>query len=229
MGLACQFVAAQDILISGTVEDEDGPVMMGNVVERDANNRIVSATQTDFNGNFSMQVKSKKNKLVFSYVGDKTQTLTIGDKTTFKVILESENTTLTEVVVKGRSGSSGGLLIPKREMTTSQQVMNMTEVEGLAFTSVDEALQGEIAGLDVVSNSGNLVVSQRSVPMPTRSLSLMTKSSTTPMRISITPTPTRSNIRHSSLSTWRISQASPCSRMLLPRQSGAPEVLMVSS
>ena len=71
MGLACQFVAAQDILISGTVEDEDGPVMMGNVVERDANNRIVSATQTDFNGNFSMQVKSKKNKLVFSYVGDK--------------------------------------------------------------------------------------------------------------------------------------------------------------
>ncbi len=156
MGLACQFVAAQDILISGTVEDEDGPVMMGNVVERDANNRIVSATQTDFNGNFSMQVKSKKNKLVFSYVGDKTQTLTIGDKTTFKVILESENTTLTEVVVKGRSGSSGGLLIPKREMTTSQQVMNMTEVEGLAFTSVDEALQGEIAGLDVVSNSGNL-------------------------------------------------------------------------
>ena len=60
----CLTATAQDILVSGTVEDEDGPVVMGNVVERDANNRIVSATQTDFNGNFSMQVKSKKNKLI---------------------------------------------------------------------------------------------------------------------------------------------------------------------
>ena len=154
--VACLTVTAQDILVSGTVEDDEGPVVMGNVVERDANNRIVSATQTDFNGNFSMQVKSKKNKLVFSYVGDKTQTVVIGDNTTFNIVLESENKTLTDVVVIGRSGSSGGLRIPKKEMTVSQQTMNMTDVEGLAFTSVDEALQGEIAGLDVVSNSGNL-------------------------------------------------------------------------
>ena len=34
--------------------------------------------------------------------------------------------------------------------------MNMEDVEGLAFTSADEALQGEIAGLDIVANSGNL-------------------------------------------------------------------------
>ena len=34
--------------------------------------------------------------------------------------------------------------------------MDMSSVEGLSFTSADEALQGEIAGLDIVSNSGNL-------------------------------------------------------------------------
>ena len=67
-----QVVLAQAKRISGTVTDADGPVMMANVVEVDAGNRIVSATQTDFNGNFSMQVKSPKNKLKFSYVGDKT-------------------------------------------------------------------------------------------------------------------------------------------------------------
>ncbi|MBR0047958.1 MAG: SusC/RagA family TonB-linked outer membrane protein [Prevotella sp.] len=151
-----QLAVAQGVRISGTLTDADGPVMMGNVVERDANNRIVSATQTDFNGNFSMTVKSTKNKLVFSYVGDKTKVLNIGSQTTFKVKLDPENTTLKEVTVKGRRSSSGGLMIPKKEVTVTQQTMNMAEVEGLAFTSADEALQGEIAGLDVVSNSGNL-------------------------------------------------------------------------
>jgi TonB-linked SusC/RagA family outer membrane protein len=147
---------AQGVRISGTLTDAEGPVMMGNVVERDANNRIVSATQTDFNGNFSLQVKSTKNKLVFSYVGDKTKVMPIGSQTVFKVKLDPENTQLKEVKVVGRRTSSGGLTIPKKAVAVSQQSMNMENIEGLAFTSADEALQGEIAGLDIVSNSGNL-------------------------------------------------------------------------
>ena len=154
--VASQLAVAQGVRISGTLTDPDGPVMMGNVVEVDANNRIVSATQTDFNGNFSMQVKSTKNKLVFSYVGDKDKTVAIGSQTVFKVKLDAANTQLKEVTVKGRRASSGGLMIEKKNLSVSQQTMNMAEVEGLAFTSADEALQGEIAGLDVVSNSGNL-------------------------------------------------------------------------
>ena len=57
-------LAQTDNRISGTVVDDFGPVMMANVVERDANNRIVNATATDANGNFSMPIKSGKNKLV---------------------------------------------------------------------------------------------------------------------------------------------------------------------
>ncbi len=147
---------AQGVRISGTVTDNDGPVMMGNVVERDANNRIVSATQTDFNGNFSMQIKSTSNKLVVSYVGDKTKVLSIGSQTVFKVKLDPENTQLKEVKIVGRRTNSGGLMMQKKEITTASQTMNMESVEGLAFTSADEALQGEIAGLDIVANSGNL-------------------------------------------------------------------------
>ncbi|MBQ4393516.1 MAG: SusC/RagA family TonB-linked outer membrane protein [Prevotella sp.] len=153
---AVQLAMAQGIRISGTLSDADGPIMMGNVTERDANNRIVSATQTDFNGNFSMQVKSTKNKLVFSYVGDKEKVITIGNQTNFKVKLDPANTQLKEVKVVGRRTNSGGLTIQKKEMTVSSQTMSMEQVEGLAFTSADEALQGEIAGLDIVSNSGNL-------------------------------------------------------------------------
>ena len=147
---------AQGRVISGTVEDAMGPVMMANVVERDANNRIVNATQTDMMGNFSMKINNPKNKLVVSYVGSKTKTMTIGEQKTFNIRLEDDKTTLGEVKVTGRRTRSGGLNIDKREVSVSQQTMNMAEVEGMAFTSADEALQGEIAGLDIVSNSGNL-------------------------------------------------------------------------
>lgn len=154
--VVAQVVMAQSKVISGTVEDALGPVMMANVTERDGNNRIVNATQTDMMGNFSMEIKNPKNKLVISFVGSKTQTLTIGDKTTFAIKLEDEKTTLNEVTVRGRRTNSGGLNINKKEITTAQQVFDLSEVEGMAFTSADEALQGEIAGLDIVSNSGNL-------------------------------------------------------------------------
>ena len=155
LGLVCQMASAQGVRISGTLSDNDGPIMMGNVVEVDANNRIVSAVQTDFNGNFSMTVKSTKNKLRFSYVGDRDKVLNIGSQTVFKVKLDPA-TQLKEVKVVGRRGSSGGLMLQKKEIAVSQQTMNMSEVEGLAFTSADEALQGQIAGLDIVANSGNL-------------------------------------------------------------------------
>ena len=156
LAVISQTLMAQGVRVSGTLTDNDGPIMMANVVERDANNRIVSAVQTDFNGNFSMQVKSTKNKLVFSYVGDKTQIVTIGNKTVFNIKLEPEGTQLQEVVVKAKRGNSGGLMISKKEISVSQQALNMENIEGLAFTSADEALQGEIAGLDIVANSGNL-------------------------------------------------------------------------
>lgn len=151
-----QELMAQGVRISGTLTDNEGPVMMGNVVERDANNRIVSAVQTDFNGNFSMQIKSTKNKLVFSYVGDKTRVVTIGNQTVFNIKLEPENTQLQEVVVKAKRSHSGGLMISKKEVSVSQQTFDLDNVKGMAFTSADEALQGEIAGLDIVANSGNL-------------------------------------------------------------------------
>lgn len=151
-----QVVMAQKTRISGTVSDNMGPVMMANVIERDANNRIVNSAQTDINGNFTMQVSNTKNKLVVSYVGDKTQTLAIGVKTSFEITLEPESHSIQEVTVVANRTNSGGLTIPKREVSVAQQTFDMSQLTGMAFTSADEALQGEIAGLDIVSNSGNL-------------------------------------------------------------------------
>ena len=142
-------------IISGTVTDQFGPVMMANVVEMDAQNRIVASAVTDMSGNFSFKLKSPKDKLRITYVGYKTVTLPI-NKTHFKVTMQ-DATQIKEVTVTAKKKSQGsGLAIPVDEISTAQQSINMSEFEGLSVTTVDEALQGRIAGLDIVANSGNL-------------------------------------------------------------------------
>lgn len=143
-------------IVTGTVSDALGEMTGAQVCEIDKNNRIIEATTTDINGHFSIKVRNPKDKLRFSFVGYKAVTMPIGSQTSFKVMLES-NTTLKEVVVTGKTRvASGGLDIPEREQSYAQQTISMKEFEGLSFTSVDEALQGRIAGLGVISNSGNL-------------------------------------------------------------------------
>lgn len=145
----------EDVMVSGTVSDAMGPIMMASVVEIDGSNRIVSSTSTDINGNFSFKVKNPKNKIKFSFVGCKSKTMAIKAEP-YNVVLEDQ-TTLNEVTVVSKRRSQGsGLAIPENELSTSNQTINMKEFEGLAITTVDEALQGRIAGLDIVSNSGNL-------------------------------------------------------------------------
>ena len=142
--------------ITGHVYDDIEPIMMANVVERDANNRIVEAAVTDMNGNFSMVVKNPKDYLVVSYVGYKTYKVQIGNQTKFNIHLQDANM-IEEVVIKAKPKTqSNGLTIPVKEISVATQTMNMDDVEGLSFASADEALQGKIAGLDIISNSGNL-------------------------------------------------------------------------
>ncbi|MBR1448582.1 MAG: SusC/RagA family TonB-linked outer membrane protein [Prevotella sp.] len=152
--IAANAQSAGDI-ISGTVSDAYGPVIMANVVEVDAANRIVASAVTDMNGNFSFKLKNPKDKLRISYVGCKTQTLAI-NKTKFVVRLQ-DATQIKEVTVTAKRRAQGsGLAVPMDEISTARQSIDMKEFEGLAITTVDEALQGRIAGLDIVANSGNL-------------------------------------------------------------------------
>ena len=152
--LAANAQQAGDI-ISGTVSDEMGPVMMANVVEIDGAKRIVASAVTDMSGHFSFKLKNPKDKLRITFVGYKTVVLPI-NRTKYNIKLV-DDTQIKEVVVtaKKRAGGSG-LAIPVDEISTAQQSISMSEFEGLSMTTVDEALQGRIAGLDIVANSGNL-------------------------------------------------------------------------
>ena len=66
--------------VHGTIEDEFGPLMGATVCEVDANGRVISGTQSDINGNFTMKIINPKDKLRFQFLGMTTQTFDI-DKT----------------------------------------------------------------------------------------------------------------------------------------------------
>ena len=149
-------VSAQTISsVHGNVSDEMGPVMGATVCEIDGNGRIIESTVTDLNGNFTMRVKNQKDRIRFSYVGSKTVTHPI-NRTNYKIVLSSA-TQLQDLTVKGkRRVLTNGLPIPEREVANATQTFSMKDVEGMAFTTIDEAIQGRIAGLDIIGNSGDL-------------------------------------------------------------------------
>ena len=149
--------AQKSARISGTItSDAEGPLIMVNVTERDPSNRIIEASVTDFEGNFSMVVKNTSNVLEISYVGYKTQRIEIGNRTVFNIKMVEDNMLETVDIVAESRSRSGGLDILDREMTHATQKISMDDMDGLSFASVDEALQGQIAGLDVVFSSGDV-------------------------------------------------------------------------
>ena len=156
MLLASTGMNAQTITsVHGVVSDDMGPLMGATVCEIDGTGRIINSAITDLNGNFTMKVKNPKDKIRFSYVGLKTQVLAI-NQTSYKVMMTSA-TTLKEVTIQSKKRVKGnGLPIPEREISNATQTFSMKEVEGMAFTTIDEALQGRIAGLDIIGNSGDL-------------------------------------------------------------------------
>ena len=146
---------AQVTAVHGTVSDEFGEITGASVCEIDGSGRIIEATVTDINGNFSMKIRNPKDKIRFSYVGCKAQTLPI-DRDEYTITLKSETNLKEVTVIAKRRLNGGGLAIPEREISYATQTISTKEFEGLGMNTIDEALQGRIAGLDIVSVSGNL-------------------------------------------------------------------------
>ncbi len=147
--------SAQITAVHGTVTDEFGELTGASVCEIDGSGRIIEATVTDINGNFSMKISNPKDKLRFSYVGFKNVILPI-DREEYQVSMKSETNLKEVTVVAKRRLNGGGLAIPEKEISFATQTIDAKEFDGLGMNTIDEALQGRIAGLDIISNSGNL-------------------------------------------------------------------------
>ena len=163
MALACAAAVLPSLLfaqkagdiISGVVEDNDGPMMMVNVTERDAADRIVAHAITDIEGNFSFKLVNPKDRIQISYVGYATVDIPI-NKLYFEIKMKDQNDLPVIDITADRVLETSGLPIPLREVSSTVATINMEEFEGLSMTTVDEALQGRVPGLDIVFNSGDL-------------------------------------------------------------------------
>jgi TonB-linked SusC/RagA family outer membrane protein len=146
-------------IIQGTITSATtGETLVGaTVVEVDSKQRIITATISDFNGHYVLKVKNPENNLVVSFIGFVTQSLAIGEANTLDISMVESLEEISEVVVTAeKKYNDGTFSIPKREISTAVQTMNTEVLEGIQVTSIDDALQGRIAGFDIVANSGDL-------------------------------------------------------------------------
>jgi len=126
-----------------------------NVTFQTSQNRIVTGTVTDFNGNYSLKVPpgEKNLSLVFSYIGMKTQRFKYTGQTKLNVTMESDAHQIKEVQVQGRRGGSrNDMGVTARQQAFATQKISMDELTATSpVTSIEEALQGQLGGVDILA------------------------------------------------------------------------------
>ena len=111
-------------VISGVIEDNEGPMMMVNVTERDAADRIVAHAITDMEGNFSFRLVNPSDRLQVTYVGYETVDIPI-DKAYFEIKMKEAGELPTVEITAERVQQTSGLAIPLREASSVVQTINM--------------------------------------------------------------------------------------------------------
>src|SRR5690554_3163153 len=134
----------QEYLLTGTVKDSYGPMPGVHVLIKGTN----TGTFTDKDGEFSLTVTSA-NTLVFSYLGYRGLEVSILGRTILDVELVAEATQLQEVEV-----NAGYYTVKERERTGSISRVTAEEMELQPIVSPLEALQGRMAGVEVVKRNG---------------------------------------------------------------------------
>ncbi len=131
------------IQVSGTVTDETGQGLPGaSVSEKGTTNGVTTTT----NGDYTITVAGEKSVLVFSYIGYAVQEITVGAQTRIAAKLLLDISSLTEVVVVGYGEQK------KASVTGAVAQVSAKEITALPVPSVEAALQGRVAGIQVTSN-----------------------------------------------------------------------------
>ncbi|MDM1396410.1 SusC/RagA family TonB-linked outer membrane protein [Myroides odoratimimus] len=136
---------AQDKKLTGVVSEGGTPLPGVSVTIQGTNH----GTQTDLDGNYSLNVKPG-DVLVFSFIGMKDITYKVGDASIYSPSLSSEDNQLKEVVVLAYGQNRS-----KNEITGNVVAVQGDVVAKTPTVSVDQALQGRVAGLQMSTTSGS--------------------------------------------------------------------------
>lgn len=137
--------AQNNISVSGSVGDVDGIPLPGASIVVKGSQR---GTQTDFDGNFVLDNVSPNATLVISYIGFITKEMAIAGRTSLKIILEADAQTLDEVVLIGYGA------MKSKDLTSAITTIKSEELSATPTGQVMQALQGKVAGLQVISSGG---------------------------------------------------------------------------
>ncbi|MEK6783248.1 MAG: TonB-dependent receptor [Bacteroidota bacterium] len=104
-------------------------------------------TITDIEGQFSMDVPPNA-VIQFSFIGYKSQELPYSGQTNISMVMQEEARELSEIIIVGYSS------VQKRDVTGSITTVNAEKLKGISFNGLDQALQGQAAGVQVTQSSG---------------------------------------------------------------------------
>lgn len=146
LAVLAQFsLGAQTRTVTGTVYDNENLPMIGAgvVFENDPTKGVI----TDLDGNFSIEA-GPDDVLVFSSIGFADQHVKVGDRTELVIVLMPDTNNIDEIVVIGYGTTK------KSDLTGSVTNVKMSDVLDSPAVSVDNALQGRIAGAEFMSTDG---------------------------------------------------------------------------
>ena len=137
---------AQSITVKGTVTDDTGMTVIGAtiIVESDASR----GTVTDIDGNYELSNVASDANLVFSYVGFKSQIVSVNGRSIIDVVMSSDSELLDEIVVVGFGTQK------KVNLTGSVATIDSKMLESRPITSVSAGLAGLLPGVSVRQSSG---------------------------------------------------------------------------
>lgn len=139
------FSAAQGSTVNGTVKDEKGGNMPGVSVGLKGTS---AGVVTDNNGHFSLNIPGGNGTLIFSYIGYLKQEVNVKQGSTVTITLQPDNKNLSEVVVVGYGTQK------KSDVTGALSSLSAKDFKDQPVTRLDQALQGRVSGVQVVTNSG---------------------------------------------------------------------------
>lgn len=138
---------AQEGTVTGKIKGQDGLSIPGaSVVEKGTTNGVA----TDIDGNYTIKVSNIKTAILqFSYLGYATQSIAVAGREKIDITLAEATTDIDEVVVVGYGTST------KKTLTGATSQVGGEDVEKLNVSRVDQALQGQVSGVAINTNSGS--------------------------------------------------------------------------
>jgi len=136
---------------------EDGLGLPGaTVIEMDKNNRIIKGAVSDMDGNYVIQISNPQNNIQVSFIGYEAKTLPIAGQSVINIELSESANLIEAVEIRAeRKTNTGFMAVKDRDLAIPTSKLNAAAIQEIQASSIDEALQGRLAGVDIVSNSGD--------------------------------------------------------------------------